>query len=79
MFVIPNMPGHNIFNGVMVGIVNIIARITSLFLMKVTTDSKTFYISSIYGLIGYTIILFFSSEGFINYLALFLMIMCIGG
>ena len=79
MFGIARLPGDKFHNGILVGVTNVASRIFAGFLMQFLSDTWTFYFCCGLGAIGYAILLGMPSEGIHNYIAICLLVTCIGG
>ena len=73
------MPGNKFLNGILLGSAECFAMVFSRFLLKRFDDMKAFKIIYAIGAISYLILVMFPSSPRMTYLAVILMVTCIGG
>ena len=76
---IAKLPGNKFYNGILLGTAECLAMLFSRFLLKRSSDIAAFKIIYGCGACSYLILIAFPSSNLMTYIAVVLMVTCIGG
>jgi len=79
MLLVANFSGNRFFNGILFGCANAVSMIISGLLLQYMPDMSAFRIVFSLGMIGYALLIFFTDNPTVSYLAIVLLVTSIGG